>query len=67
MLAKEKLMMKKQLQALEEFNIASENRMSHRPFSQTENWCEPKLNAKLYDNNRLNRRHREMNVDKLEV
>ena len=46
MLGKENLMMKKQLQAVEEFNIASENRMSCRAFSQTNCWCEPKINAR---------------------
>jgi hypothetical protein len=46
MLGKENLVMKKELQALEEFNIASENRMSYRSFSETSYGCESKLNAR---------------------
>jgi len=37
MLGKENLTMKQQVQAVEEFNIAGENRMSYRSFSQTHN------------------------------
>jgi hypothetical protein len=44
-LEKEKLIMTKQLISLEEFNIASENRMSCRSFSQTNYLCEPILSA----------------------
>jgi hypothetical protein len=38
-------MVKEQLQALEEFNIASESRMSYGSLLQTKSWCEPKLKA----------------------
>jgi hypothetical protein len=40
---KENLMIKKQLQAVEEFNTANGNKMSYRSMSQTNYWCEPKL------------------------
>jgi hypothetical protein len=46
MLAKENLMMTKQLQADEEFNTESEKRLSYRSFSQTNYWCESKLSAR---------------------
>jgi hypothetical protein len=42
---KEKLMTKKQLQALEEFNTASENRKFYRSFSLNTK-CKPNLNAR---------------------
>jgi hypothetical protein len=42
---KENLVMKKQLQAVEEFNTASQKRMSYRSFLQTHNGCESKLNV----------------------
>ena len=38
--------MKKELQAVEKFNTAMENKMSYRPFSQTNCWCESKLKAR---------------------
>jgi len=60
MWGKENLMMKKQLQAVEEFNTASNDRMSYNSFSQTNYCCEPKLSA------RWNTGHREMSVGKLE-
>jgi len=43
--SRRKFVVMKQLQAVEEFNIASENRKSYRSFSQTNCWCEPKFNA----------------------
>jgi len=45
-LTKENLMMNEQLQAVEEFNTASENRTSYRSFLLTNRWCEPKLSAR---------------------
>jgi hypothetical protein len=42
---KENLMMKKQLQSLEDFNTASENRKFYKLFS-LNNKCEPKLNVR---------------------
>jgi len=36
---------KKELEALEEFNTTGENRMTYRSFSQINYWCETKLNA----------------------
>ena len=45
MLAEENVIMKKQLQTLEIFNTAGENRMSYRSFSQTHDWCKSKRNA----------------------
>ena len=45
-LTKENLMIKKQLQAVEEFNAASENRTSYRSFLLINRWCEPKLSAR---------------------
>jgi hypothetical protein len=44
MLAKENLMMEEGLQTIEEFNTGGENRMSYRPFSQTNYWFKLKLN-----------------------
>jgi len=46
MLEKENLMMKEELRAVEEFNTAIENRMCYRSFSQTNCWCESKLNTR---------------------
>ena len=39
----ENLVMKKQLQAVEEFNTVNGNKMSYRSMSQINYWCEPKL------------------------
>jgi hypothetical protein len=46
MLGKENLIVMEQLQALEKFNIANENRISYGSLLQTKSWCEPKLNAR---------------------
>ena len=45
-LGKENLMMKKEIQVVEEFNTAMENRMSYRLFSQTNCCCESKMNTR---------------------
>jgi len=41
MLAEENVIMKKQLQTLQIFNTAGENRMSYRSLSRRKYWCEP--------------------------